>query len=76
MPHNFIIAFPEDGTRKRDAAKGVFHFDFWEGVVTAPDGTKTTLSTNLKNSQHDFIRSVTIFLLSSSKVASRRIKPR
>ena len=68
MAHNFIIAFPEDGTRKRDLAKGILHIDFWEGVVTLPDGSQTTLTTNLKNSDQQFVRSIVVYCSQGMKI--------
>ena len=68
MAHNFIIAFPQDGTRKRDVTKGILHIDFWEGVVTLPDGTQTTLTTNLKNSDQQFIRSLVVYCTQGMKI--------
>lgn len=58
---NFIMSYPENGTRKNDLLEGVTTIDFWEGVVHFSDGTTETLNRKLKNSKHDFIRSFTIF---------------
>lgn len=68
MAHNFIIAFPENGTRKRDLAKGILHIDFWEGIVTLADGSQQTLTTNLKNSDQKFIRSIVVYCSQGMKI--------
>jgi len=58
---NFIIAYPDDGTRNETVGKGIIVIDFWEGEVHLPDGSKVTLKNNLKNSKQDFIRSMAVF---------------
>lgn len=68
MVENFIIGYPDDGTRKRDVAKGITTIDFFSGLVTHPDGTTTSLKKRLRNSGQDFIRSVVIFCTVGTKI--------
>ena len=68
MPHNFLIAYPQDGSRKRDLKKGIITIDFWEGEVFLDDGTKITLDTNLKNSRQEFIRSFVLYCTQGTKL--------
>lgn len=68
MTDNFIIGYPEDGTRKRDVVKGITTIDFFSGLVTHPDGTTTKLRKNLRNSGQDVIRSVVVFCTMGTKI--------
>lgn len=70
MPHqeNFLIGYPDDGTRKRDVAKGITTIDFWSGIVEHPDGTTTDLKKRLRVSGQEFIRSVVIFCTLGTKI--------
>lgn len=68
MPHNFIVAYPDDGTRRRDFPKGELKINFWDGVVTDPDGTETKLKSNLKDRDQNFIRSVVVYCTLGTKI--------
>ena len=65
---NFIMSFPDDGTRKRDVAKGKTVIDFFSGLVTHPDGTTTSLRNRLRNSGQEFIRSVIVYCTLGTKI--------
>lgn len=68
MPENFIIAYPDDGSRKTDLPKGITEIDFWEGEVTDSGATTTTLKRKLKNSPQSFIRSIAILCSQDTKI--------
>ena len=68
MTDNFLIGYPDDGTRKRDVVKGITTIDFFSGLVKHPDGTTTNLNKQLRNSGQFLIRSVVVFCTLGTKI--------
>lgn len=50
------FTYPRDGTRKT-LTEGITIIDFWDGVVTLPDGTEESISDKLEAYGDEYIRS-------------------
>jgi len=53
------ISYPSSGTATIES--GYTTFDFYDGIVTLPDGTRVNMSASLKNISEQYIRSYTIY---------------